>query len=162
MLSLQLQPYGVLVCRVVPGPSILNMVVDVCLQCFSSSMARERLGCVQGFPRCTRLDFSFLFFLGHSYRAGHCVNVIFMSFSLTSQVLLQGRRESTEAWAKSQTLELQHTERDSGFFSLSLKHDLFFFSSCGLEEKINAICSTSVFPLYCGCLQRNLLPSTLM
>lgn len=112
---------------VVPGPSILNMVVDVCLQCFFSSMARERLGCVQGFPRCTRLDFSFLFFLGHIYWAGHCVNVIFMSFSLTSQVLLQGRRESTEAWAKSQTLELQHTERDSGVFSLSLKHDLFFF-----------------------------------
>lgn len=112
---------------VVPGPSILYMVVDVLLQCFSGSMARKRLGCVQGFPRCTRLDFSFLFFLGHSYGAGHWVNVIFMSFSLTSQVILQGRRESTEAWAKSQTLELQHTERDSGFFSLSLKRDLFFF-----------------------------------
>lgn len=99
---------------VVPGPSILYMVVDVFLQGFSSSMARERLGCVQGFPRSTRLDFSFLFFLGHRYLRD-------------SQVILLGRRESPEALAKSQTLGLQHTERDFGFFSLSLKHDLYFF-----------------------------------
>lgn len=74
-----------------------------------------------------------------------------MSFSLTSQVILQGRRESTEAWAKSQTLELQHTERDSGvFFSFFKTWSFFFFlwTQGGNKCDLFNICLSLVLRLF--------------
>lgn len=106
-------------------------------------------------------SFPFFFLLVDLPRSDHWMDVTFMSFPLTqSGHSPRKKKVYTRLRKKSDLRTLAHRKGLWGF-SVCLKSGLFF-SSCELEEEITVICSTSVFPLYCGCLQRNLFPSTLM
>lgn len=117
-------------------------------------MTRKRLGCVQGSPTCTRLEFSFLFFLGHRYGAGHWVDVIFMSFFSDQSSHSPRKKRVYRSLGKESDLRTLAHRKGLWVFSLSLKCDLFFFfffflwTRGGNKSDLFNICLSLVLQLF--------------